>query len=283
MDRVNSDLRSLDNRLIFGDNLLALKSLEQEFAGKVKCVYIDPPYNTGSAFERYDDGIEHSLWLSLMSQRLELLHRLLSPDGSLWVSIDDNEHAYLKVILDEIFGRQNFVSCIVWEKTTSARNDAQYFSTDQEYVLIYAKEKLTLRLNRLARTTAAEAAYSNPDNDPRGPWREGDYKCAKSAEERPNLYYPIIHPVTGEDVWPRRSRVWAYGRDEYARHLRENRLWWGRTGNYTLPKLKRFRSDAPTELVPRTLWFAESVSQTRTAKKRDKRPIPGCAVRNSKT
>lgn len=255
-----------DNRLIFGDNLLALKALEQEFAGKVKCIYIDPPYNTGSAFEHFDDGREHSIWLSLMNARLELLRRLLTRDGSLWVSIDDNEHAYLKVMLDEIFGRENFVACVVWEKTTSARNDALYFSTDQEYVLVYAREKASINLNKIERTQAAEDAYTNPDNDPRGPWREGDYKCAKSADERPNLFYPIIHPRTGEEVWPRRTRVWAYGRAEHERHVAEGRLWWGRTGNYRLPKLKRFRSDAPSELVPRTLWFASDVGQTRSAK-----------------
>ena len=263
-----------DNRVIFGDNLLSLKALEQEFVGKIQCIYIDPPYNTGSAFERYDDGVEHSLWLSLMRDRLQLLRSLLSISGSIWVSIDDNEHAYLKVMMDEVFGRENFVACLVWEKTTSARNDAQYFSVDQEYILVYAKEKALLHLNRLQRTRSAETAYSNPDSDPRGPWREGDYKCAKSADERPNLFYPIRHPVTGEDVWPRRTRVWAYGREEHARHLEEGRLWWGKTGNYKLPKLKRFRSEAPPDLVPRTLWFAEEVGQTRTAKQEIKILFP---------
>jgi len=263
-----------DNRLIFGDNLLALKALEAEFAGKVKCVFIDPPYNTGSAFEHYDDGIEHSLWLSMMRDRLEHLRPLLSEDGSIWITLDDNEVHYLKVVCDEVFGRSNFVATAIWERTTSARNDAEFFSVDQDYVLIYARNRERFVLGRLPRSAAAEAAYSNPDNDPRGPWRENDYKCAKSADERPNLFYPLLHPRTGEEVWPRRTRVWAYGREEHARHVREDRLWWGRTGNYRFPKLKAFRTDAPPEMVPRTLWTSADVSQTRTAKQEMKDLFP---------
>jgi len=135
-----TDSDIFDNRLIFGDNLLALKALEQEFAGAVKCIYIDPPYNTGSAFEHYDDGIEHSLWLSLMRDRLELLERLLSPDGSLWISIDDNEAHYLKILCDEVFGRPNFVATIIWEKRKS-RENRRVFSFNHDYVLVYAKNK----------------------------------------------------------------------------------------------------------------------------------------------
>lgn len=265
---------TFDNRLIFGDNLLALRALEQEFTGKVACIFIDPPYNTGSAFAHYDDGVEHSLWLSLMRDRLDLLRRLLRQDGSIWITLDDNEVHYFKIICDEVFGRSQFVASIIWQKTTSARNDAHHFSVDQDYALVYAKDISSLRLNRMPRTEAAETAYSNPDNDPRGPWREGDYKCAKNADERPNLYYPIIHPKTGTEVWPRRERVWAYGQPEHERHLRENLLWWGKTGNYSLPKLKRFRSDAPSELIPHTLWFAEEVGQTRTARSESKVLFP---------
>jgi adenine-specific DNA-methyltransferase len=263
-----------DNRLIFGDNLLALKALEQEFIGKIKCIYIDPPYNTGSAFTHYDDGVEHSLWLSLMRDRIEILRRLLTEDGTLWINLDDNEAHYCKVLTDEIFGRDNFVSTVVWERTTSTRNDAKYFSVDQDYIFVFAKDKLRLKLNGLPRTESSDRAYSNPDNDPRGEWREIDYKCAKTAEERPNLYYAIKHPVTGKDVWPRRTRVWAYGPETHEQHLKENLLWWGKTGNYTLPKLKRFRTDAPSTLVPRTLWFTADVDQTRTARKEIKDLFP---------
>lgn len=263
-----------ESLIIQGDNLLALKALQPFYAGQVKCIFIDPPYNTKSAFEHYDDNLEHSQWLSMIYPRLVLLRDLLTEDGSIWVSIDDNEAHYLKVVMDEVFGRSNFVTTVVWEKTTSARNDAQLFSADQDYILVYAKNQTKLSLNRLERTESSNKAYKNPDNDPRGPWREIDYKCAKTADERPNLYYPITHPVTGEDVWPRRSRVWAYGQPEHQRHLQEGLLWWGKTGNYTLPKLKKFHTDAPVGLVPRTLWFAADVDQTRTAKKEMKDLFP---------
>jgi len=165
-----------------------------------------------------------------------------------------------------VFGRSNFVANIIWQKTTSARNDALYFSASHDHLLVYAKNKESLLINGLPRTTASETAYSNPDNDPRGPWREGDYKCAKSADERPNLYYPIVHPFTGQEVWPRRNRVWAYSSDVCRQHMEDNLLWWGRTGNYTFPKLKRFRANAPETLVPTTLWLAEDVDQTRKAR-----------------
>lgn len=263
-----------DNLLIHGDNLEALKALLPFYRGRIKCIFIDPPYNTQSAFEHYDDKLEHSQWLSMMLPRLELLRDLLSDDGSIWVTIDDNEAHYLKVLMDEVFGRGNFVNTVVWEKTTSARNDVQLFSSDQDYVHVYAKCLSSFKLNRLERTESSNNAYKNPDDDPRGPWREIDYKCAKTADERPNLFYPIRHPVTGAEVWPRRSRVWAYGQQEHARHVEEGLLWWGKTGNYTLPKLKKFFSDAPAGLVPRTLWFASEVDQTRTAKKEMKELFP---------
>src|SRR5207244_1945323 len=128
-----------DNRLIYGDNLLALRALEQEFTSMVKCVFIDPPYNTGSAFEHYDDGLEHSLWLSLMRDRLDLIRRLLTEDGSLWITIDDNEAHYLKVLCDEIFGRANFITSVIWRKNYSPKSTARHFSVDHDYILIFAK------------------------------------------------------------------------------------------------------------------------------------------------
>lgn len=164
-----------DNRLIFGDNLLALKALEQEFAGKVKCIFIDPPYNTGSAFEHYDDGVEHSLWLSLMRDRIELLHRLLHESGSIWVTLDDNEAHYFKVLCDEIFGRQNYVTSVVWEKDKGRRSDTS-LSTSHDYILVYARdqEKWAKTRNLLERSEDQIKRYRNPDNDPRGPWLQGD-------------------------------------------------------------------------------------------------------------
>ena len=165
--KVRSESVAFDNRLIFGDNLLALKALEQEFTGKVKCVFIDPPYNTGSAFAHYDDGLEHSIWLGLMRDRLEIIKRLLSDDGSLWITIDDNEAHYLKVLCDEVFGRGNFVANIVWNHRKSVQSDI-VISLSHNHLLVFAKSKDKLALNRLQLVDADK--YSNPDNDPRGLW-----------------------------------------------------------------------------------------------------------------
>jgi len=157
-----------ENMLIHADNLLALKALEQNFTGKIKCIYIDPPYNTGNAFEHYDDGLEHSMWLSLMKRRLEILHKLLSNDGSIWISIDDDESHYLKVFCDELFGRKNFVSNVIWEKKYSPQNDAKWLSDSHDHILVYAKNKEVWRPYLLPRSEAMDKRYKNPDNDPRG-------------------------------------------------------------------------------------------------------------------
>lgn len=158
-----------DNRLIFGDNLLALKALEQEFSGKVKCVFIDPPYNTGSAFTHYDDGVEHSLWLSLMRDRLELIRRLLSNDGSLWITIDDNEAHYLKVLCDEVFGRMNFISNMVWQSKDTPGNNSTGIAETHNHILVYKRSE-EFSPNLLVRSEKQIANYKNPDSDPNGPW-----------------------------------------------------------------------------------------------------------------
>jgi adenine-specific DNA-methyltransferase len=186
-----------DNRLIFGDNLLALKALEQEFAGKVKCIFIDPPYNTGSAFEHYDDGVEHSIWLSLMRDRLEIIRRLLSDDGSLWITIDDNEAHYLKVMCDEIFGRNCSVANVAWRSSDAANNDAKTFSVDHNHILVYSKNPGWLTYP-LPRTEDANAHYKNPDNDPNGPWFMGNLS---SPKPRPNLRYTVKSPL-GHEINP---------------------------------------------------------------------------------
>jgi adenine-specific DNA-methyltransferase len=171
-----SDQDLFDNRLIFGDNLLALKALEQEFAGKVKCVFIDPPYNTGSAFSHYDDGVAHSLWLSLMRDRIEILRRLLSENGVIWITIDDNECHYLKVLCDEIFGRNNFVANVVWQKRIQPDMRAT-IGAGHDHILVFSKDlsvfKSTLKL--LEQTEEQLNRYKNPDNDPRGPWVSADF------------------------------------------------------------------------------------------------------------
>jgi len=253
-----------DNKLIFGDNLLALKSLEQEYTGKVKCVFIDPPYNTGNAFAQYDDGIEHSIWLSLMRDRLEIIRRLMAVQGTLWITIDDNEAHYLKVICDEIFGRHNFVTSITWAKRVSPANDAKYFSSDHDYVLVYAKSKEDWNLNRLQRSDENNSSYKNPDNDPRGPWNSVTYTGNKNKDERPNLYYPITNPNTGEEIYPPKTLTWRYGIETHKKNENDDLLYWGKDGTSRNPRLKKFLSEAAA-VVPRTIWHYSEVGSTQSA------------------
>lgn len=248
-----SDNDFFDNRLIFGDNLLALKALEQEFSGKVKCVFIDPPYNTGSAFTHYDDGLEHSIWLGLMRDRLEIIKRLLSDDGSLWITIDDNEAHYLKVICDEIFGRNNFLCDIAWEKRYSPPPDTKDFGYVHDHILVYRKS-LSFRKNLLPLTEDQSGRYKNPDNDPRGPWKAMDYTCRYSADERPNLFYPIRQPNTDKEIFPKHTRVWAMSREVHEKNEREGRIWWGAKGTNSVPALKNFFSEINQGMMPMSLW-----------------------------
>jgi adenine-specific DNA-methyltransferase len=159
-----------DNLIIQGDNLQALKALLPFYTGKVKCIYIDPPYNTQSAFEHYDDKLEHSQWLSMMYPRLVLLRELLAEDGSIWVSLDDREAHYFKVMMDEIFGRGNFIANVVWQKKYAGANDSTYLSDVHDHVMVFAKQKTKWKPNLLERSEELNAKYSNPDNDPRGAW-----------------------------------------------------------------------------------------------------------------
>ncbi|MEI7870430.1 MAG: site-specific DNA-methyltransferase [Candidatus Methylumidiphilus sp.] len=184
---------------------MALKALEQEFIGKVKCIFIDPPYNTGSAFTHYDDGIEHSLWLTLMRDRLVILRRLLAEDGSIWITIDDNECHYLKVLCDELFGRDCFITSIAWRSANSSNNDAKQFSSDYNHILLYSRNS-GWRTIPLARTEEANAHYSNPDHDPRGPWFSGNLS---SPNPRPNLQYIITSPTGITIKSPKNGWRWS--------------------------------------------------------------------------
>ena len=255
-----SDSDLFDNRLIFGDNLLALKALEQEFSGKVKCVFIDPPYNTGSAFTHYDDGLEHSIWLGLMRDRLEIIRNLLSDDGSLWITIDDNEAHYLKVVCDEVFGRANFVATVIWQKLHARNNSAQHFSSDHDFVLVYAKDLSKWRRNKVDRTEASDADFWNPDDDPRGDWRRSDLTAAKPYADGK---YQVIGPH-GDQFEPRNNRWWSLSKASFEELVSDNRIWWGKTGR-TFPFRKRFKSELG-ELVPTTVWAHEEVGNNREAK-----------------
>jgi adenine-specific DNA-methyltransferase len=252
------------NLLVQGDNLEALAALLPFYRGRVKCIFIDPPYNTKSAFEHYDDNLEHSAWLSMMLPRLQLLREFLREDGSIWVTIDDNEGHYLKVLMDEVFGRGNFVASLVWRKRVSPANDAHYFSGDHDHLLVYARSKADWVPNKLPRSDAQRAYYSNPDQDGRGPWNSAAYTCAKTADERPNLYYALTHPNTGAEVWPKRTRVWAYSREAHEQHVRDGMLYWGVTGEATVPRLKKFLSNAG-DVVPRSVWNYDEAGHTQEA------------------
>lgn len=254
-----------DNRLIFGDNLLALKALEQEFSGKVKCVFIDPPYNTGSAFTHYDDGLEHSIWLSLMRDRLEIIRRLLSEDGSLWITIDDNEAHYLKVLCDEVFGRQNYKATVTWQRKYSVSNNFQGIASICDFILVYAKGA-EFKNNLLPRSEESAARYSNPDNDPRGPWKAVDYLNQATPEKRPNLCYDIVNPNTGA-VIKNTKKAWKYDPNTHKRHVEEGRIWWGRDGRNTVPALKLFLSEVRDGMTPHNWWPHEEVGHTDEAKK----------------
>jgi len=257
-----SDL--FDNKLIFGDNLLALKALEQEYAGKVKCVFIDPPYNTGSAFEHYDDGVEHSLWLSLIRERLDILKRLLCAQGSIWITIDDNECHYLKVVCDEIFGRQNFVTSIAWEKDQGRRGDTS-MSSAHDHVLLYAKDQNVWRKSRnlLPRTEAQESRYRNPDNDPRGPWLQGDNGTAKSGSE--SARFPVTLP-SGREVVPPKGNFWRFSKENLMKAQAEGRAYFGAKGD-GMPIIKRYLTEVQQGVVPRTWWPAGEVGSNQDAKR----------------
>lgn len=262
-----------DNRLIFGDNLLALKALEQEFTGKVKCVFIDPPYNTGSAFTHYDDGVEHSIWLSLIRDRLEIIRSLLSDDGSLWVTIDDSEGHYLKVLCDEIFGRLNFVGSVTWQKTTSVHNNAVYFSSATDMLLCYSKNITAFKMGRIERSDRNVNDYSNTDNDPRGPWASSPLHVSLTSGQRGKQFaltgkssglFPIISPH-GEEILPPKGRCWAYSPETIQKFESENLIWWGKDGK-NQPRLKRFLNQNKEGVVPITLWLAEDVGHNQEAK-----------------
>ncbi|MBL8171305.1 MAG: site-specific DNA-methyltransferase [Acidobacteria bacterium] len=262
-----------DNRLIFGDNLLALKALEQEFTGKIKCIFIDPPYNTGSAFDQYDDGIEHSIWLALIRDRLEILSRLLTPDGSLWISLDDNEAHYMKVLGDEVFGRGCFIADIAWQKRDGPPNDRKIGSI-YDHILVWGKtkpgtSKKTLAeesFNLMPRTEKADAQYqvfSEPDGpDPRGPFRKIDTTAnGKGGRFVESLFYPILNPYTGEEVWPRKGTCWRHSKDEMARLQADKRLYWGVKGAATTPMRKLFKSEAKQGMTAPSIWTDTGLNQ----------------------
>ena len=273
------------NMIIHGDNLSALKSLLPQYEGRIKCIYIDPPYNTGNEGWVYNDNVNdprikawlgkvvgaesedlsrHDKWLCMMYPRLKLLHKLIAEDGVIFISIDSSEFSSLKMICDEIFGLSNFVDIISWFKKASPSNDAQFFSNDTEYILVYAKNKSIWRPNRLPLNERQRQYYQNPDNDSRGAWNSATYTCNKSKTERPNLYYPIINPFTNEMVYPKETAVWKYSEEQTEKLQADNRLYWGANGTAQFPRIKKYLSEHEG-VVNRNLWHYEDVSHTQGA------------------
>lgn len=263
-----------DNLLILGESgdvleaLTRVPELADKYLGQVKCVYIDPPFNTAQTFTNYEDNLEHSIWLTLMRDRLVRLRKLLSHDGSIWVHLDTVENHRMRVLMDEVFGAGNFVAEIAWHKTTSSKNDNSGISQDHDVIIVYRKTP-AVSWNGVERSAASDAAYGNPDNDPRGPWREDNYKMRKGS------IYPIIHPVTGKAVFPPAGQQWRFSESTHQRHLEEDRLWWGASGNYSLPKVKRFRSEVGDFRVPDSLWTKDFADTNRRAKQHLKALFPG--------
>lgn len=259
-----SDADIFDNVLIHGDNLLALKALEAEYAGKVKCIFIDPPYNTGSAFTQYDDGMEHSIWLGLMRDRLEIIRRLLSDSGSLWITLDDNEVHYFKVMCDEVFGRSNFVANAIWQKKYTVANDAKWLSDSHDHVLIYAQNKEKWRPNRLARSEAMNDRYRNPDKHPKGPWKATPLYAKRTGSEKEKAFsFTFKNGV----VWsPPRGASPRFPAETLRRMDENNEIWFGSDG-LAGPSRKTFLRELKIEGPPAaTLWLHTEVGHNHEAR-----------------
>jgi adenine-specific DNA-methyltransferase len=263
-----------DNLLIYGDNLLALKALERDFTGQVKCIYIDPPYNTKNKLEHYGDSFGHGAWLDMMKERLVILRRLLKEDGTIWISIDDEECHYLKVLCDEIFGRQNFVANVIWEKKYSSQNDAKWLSISHDHILVYAKNKVLKKsdkdskkgLKLLPRTAEMNARYKNPDKDQRGPWMADNLTVGMSKEQCPNQYYAITDPDSGCQFWPNTRRVWSYIPTSMNKLIQAGQIIF-RKHPSGRPLLKRFLPKDPAGVAARTIWSYKDCGSTSDAKK----------------
>lgn len=254
------------NILIKGDNLKVLPELLTNFSGKVRCIYIDPPYNNGDVYHYYNDNEAQDSWLEGMRRTLCLLRCFLSDDGSIWISIDDSEMAYLKVEADKIFGRDNFVATIIWQQRKTRENRA-VFSCNHEYVLVYAKKYKLFKKNRnLLPVDEAfiKEKYKNPDNDPRGPW-QSITASVQAGHAVPSQFYTITSP-SGIKYNPPKGRCWVYNEERMLKEIAENNIWFGAEGKNT-PRIKKFFANAKIGLTPQTLWEGNKVGTTDTAKK----------------
>lgn len=282
-----------DNLIIHGDNLEALKALLPKYAGKVDCIFIDPPYNTGNEGWAYNDNVNsplmkawlgkavdgedlerHDKWACMMWPRWKLLHELLSDDGSIWMTLDENEMHHARILLEEIFGSENFVANVIWQKRFSPSNDELYISTTHDNLLVFAKRKEGWNRQLLARSDAQNSLYGNPDNDTRGIWGSDNYVANKSKSERPNSWFSVIRPADGKEIWPSPTSVWRYSKEQHERNVAENKVWWGESGLNGVPRFKRFLHEIRDGVVPQTLWFHEEVGHNQGAKQALMRLFP---------
>ena len=255
-----------ENLLIQGDNLEALKALIPFYAGKVKCIFIDPPYNTKSAFEHYDDNLEHSKWLSLMYPRLELLRELLSEDGSIWITIDDHESHYLKVICDEIFGRKNFVRNIVWQKTYTVASDSKGIPDSHDHIIVYRRSDKMQR-GLLPRTDKQNTLYKHDDNDGKGKYRTDNLSVKTYS---PDYDYEIENPTTGKKYSPPKGRCWMTSKERMQILLNDNRVFFGVNGTGA-PQSKRYLNEVQQGIVPTSWWTHEDAGHNDESRKEIKK------------
>lgn len=278
------------NLIVHGDNLEALKALMPYYGGKVKCIYIDPPYNTGNEKWVYNDRVNspkikkwlgkvvggesedlcrHDKWLCMMYPRIKLLRDLMADDGAFFVSIDDDEGQYLKAMLDEVFGRDNFLTTIIWQKKHTSANDARFFSDNHDYILVYAKDINKFHINFLPRQEIHDSRYTNPDNDPRGPWASGP--CHVKTPNSKDIY-EVITP-SGRSVWPPKSTSWRFSERKFKELVADNRIWFGEKGK-NIPRYKRFLSEVKQGIIPKTLWLRNDVGDNQEAKQETKELVP---------
>ena len=250
-----------ENLLIKGNNLLALHTLKTQFRRKVKLIYIDPPYNTGNDSFGYNDSFNHSSWLTFMKNRLEVARELLKDDGSIWINIDDDEAHYLKVLCDDVFGRENFVSNVIWEKKFSPQNDAKWFSDNHDHIIVFAKTKEIWSPNLLPRTPKMDKRYKNPDDDPRGSWMSGGLDVKTYSAE----YDYTIRTPSGKKVVPPKGTCWRVSKEGFQELIQDNRIWFGEKGD-NVPRIKRFLSEVKQGLTPTSIWFHKEVGHNQEAR-----------------
>lgn len=254
------------NILVHGDNKNVLPELCPEFENRIRCIYIDPPYNNGESYHYYDDNTTQKAWLRDMQQVLKMLKPLLTADGSIWISIDDSEMAYLKIVADKIFGRENFACTIIWQHRKSRENRA-VFSCNHEYILVYAKDIKLFKKNRNLLPVGEDfinSKYKNPDNDPRGPWQSVTANV-QSGHAAISQFYTIVSP-TGVRYEPPKGRCWIYNEERMNREISNGNIWFGKDGN-SAPRVKKFLRDAKLGLTPKTIWLADEVGTSDSAKK----------------